>query len=74
MGKLIRNANLVHSSAWRAARGDGMAGLPQKRLKAGYPPLTGEWEVENIGIAPDFDVEQDPALVRKGRDPQLEGG
>jgi tricorn protease len=37
-----------------------------------YNPLTGEWEVENIGIAPDVDVEQDPALVRKGRDPQLE--
>ena len=37
-----------------------------------YNPLTGEWEVENIGIAPDFDVEQDPASVRKGRDPQLE--
>ena len=32
----------------------------------------GEWDVENIGIAPDVEVEQDPALVRKGRDPQLE--
>ena len=29
-------------------------------------------EVENIGVAPDIEVEQDPALVRKGRDPQLE--
>jgi len=54
----------------------------------GYPPLMdsgfvtaprwglysakGEWDVENIGIAPDVEVEQDPALVRKGRDPQLE--
>jgi tricorn protease len=28
--------------------------------------------VENIGVAPDIEVEQDPALVRKGRDPQLE--
>jgi tricorn protease len=28
--------------------------------------------VENIGIAPDIEVEQDPALVRKGHDPQLE--
>jgi tricorn protease len=34
--------------------------------------LEGEWEVENIGIAPDIEVEQDPALVRQGRDPQLE--
>jgi len=54
----------------------------------GYPPLLdggfvtaprwglygtrGEWEVENVGIAPDVEVDQDPALVRKGRDPQLE--
>jgi tricorn protease len=32
----------------------------------------GEWEVENVGIAPDIEVEQDPALVRQGHDPQLE--
>jgi tricorn protease len=54
----------------------------------GYPPLIdggmvtaprwalyglhGEWEVENHGIAPDVEVEQDPALVREGHDPQLE--
>jgi len=34
--------------------------------------LNGEWEVENQGIAPDIDVERDPAIVRGGRDPQLE--
>jgi len=28
--------------------------------------------VENIGVPPDVEVEQDPALVRMGRDPQLE--
>jgi len=33
---------------------------------------TGQWEVENHGIAPDVEVEQDPALVRQGHDPQLE--
>jgi len=32
----------------------------------------GEWEVENVGIAPDIEVEQDPALMRKSQDPQLE--
>ena len=37
-----------------------------------YNPITGEWEVENIGVAPDIEIEQDPALIRKGRDPQLE--
>jgi tricorn protease len=55
---------------------------------SGYPPLLdggyvtaprwglygtkGEWEVENVGITPDIEVEQDPALVRQGHDPQLE--
>ncbi len=34
--------------------------------------LNGEWEVENHGIAPDIEVDQDPKLVREGHDPQLE--
>jgi tricorn protease len=34
--------------------------------------LSGEWEVENVGVAPDIEVEFDPALWRQGRDPQLE--
>jgi len=34
--------------------------------------LDGKWEVENVGIAPDIEVELDPKLVRAGRDPQLE--
>ncbi|WP_072384768.1 S41 family peptidase [Novosphingobium sp. NDB2Meth1] len=34
----------------------------------------GQWEVENIGIPPDVEVEQDPAQVRLGHDPQLEAG
>ncbi len=33
---------------------------------------SGKWEVENHGIAPDVEVDQDPELVRKGHDPQLE--
>jgi tricorn protease len=32
----------------------------------------GEWDAENIGIAPDIEVELDPELVRNGNDPQLE--
>lgn len=32
----------------------------------------GEWEVENIGIAPDIEVADDPAQERLGHDPQLE--
>jgi tricorn protease len=54
----------------------------------GYPPLMdggtvmaprwalyglqGDWEVENHGIAPDYEVPMDPALARQGHDPQLE--
>ncbi|HEY0178916.1 MAG TPA: PDZ domain-containing protein [Dokdonella sp.] len=54
----------------------------------GYPPLVdggtvtaprwalaglhGDWEVENRGIAPDLDVEDDPRAERDGHDPQLE--
>jgi len=34
--------------------------------------LGGEWEVENRGVPPDVDVERDPAIVRLGKDPQLE--
>ncbi len=34
--------------------------------------LDGEWEVENAGVAPDIEVEYDPAAWRQGRDPQLE--
>ena len=34
--------------------------------------LHGQWEVENVGIAPDIEVENDPAAVAAGHDPQLE--
>jgi len=34
--------------------------------------LRGEWEVENHGIAPDIEVENDPASVAAGHDAQLE--
>jgi len=32
----------------------------------------GEWEVENVGVAPDVEVEMTPKLVIAGGDPQLE--
>jgi tricorn protease len=34
--------------------------------------LNGEWEVENVGVPADIEVEFDPAMWRQGRDPQLE--
>lgn len=32
----------------------------------------GQWDVENHGVDPDIVVDYDPALVRQGKDPQLE--
>jgi tricorn protease len=32
----------------------------------------GKWDVENIGVSPDVEVEMDPKAWREGRDPQLE--
>jgi tricorn protease len=40
--------------------------------RGGLYGTKGAWEVENIGIAPDVEVEEDPKLVRLGHDPQLE--
>ncbi len=37
-----------------------------------FNPITGQWEVENIGVAPDLEVELDPEAIRQGKDPQLE--
>ena len=34
--------------------------------------LNGEWEVENHGVAPDYEVDLDPAAWRQGRDSQLD--
>jgi tricorn protease len=32
----------------------------------------GDWDVENHGVDPDYEVEQDPKAVSEGHDPQLE--
>jgi tricorn protease len=34
--------------------------------------ITGEWVIEGRGAVPDFEVDQDPASVMAGRDPQLD--
>ncbi len=57
----------------------GRAGAPQL-MDGGFvtAPSSGvwgpnsQWDAENIGIHPDIEVEQDPELVRQGKDPQLE--
>ena len=40
--------------------------------RGGFYDLNGEWRVENEGVAPDIEVQQTPADVIAGRDPQLE--
>ncbi|MDF9795038.1 tricorn protease [Catalinimonas alkaloidigena] len=40
--------------------------------RGGFYNLEGEWDVENIGVAPDIEVEQGVRSVIEGHDPQLE--
>lgn len=47
-------------------------GFVSSPSSAVFNPMTGQWEVENIGVPPDIEVEFDPELVRQGKDPQLE--
>ena len=46
----------------------GMVTVPT----VGFMNLDEEWDVENEGVAPDIEVENEPDEVVKGRDPQLE--
>ena len=72
VGKLIGMrtwGGLVGMAGGPGLMDGGFVGAPSSGI---YNPLTGEWEVENVGVPPDIEVEQDPALIRKGRDPQLE--
>jgi tricorn protease len=47
----------------------GFVGAPSSAV---WDPATSQWIAENTGVAPDIEVEQDPAVVRQGKDPQLE--
>ncbi len=38
----------------------------------GFFNPSGEWDVENRGVAPDVEVDMDPKSVHEGKDPQLE--
>ena len=46
----------------------GSVGMPD----LGFYNLEGQWDVENHGVSPDYEVEMNPKLVREGHDPQLE--
>ena len=47
----------------------GFVGSPSSAV---WDPATSQWIAENTGVAPDIEVEQDPELVRQGKDPQLD--
>ncbi len=71
VGKLIGKrtwGGLVGRAAAPQLLDDGGVSAPS----SGVWNPNGQWEVENVGIAPDIEVEHDPELVRKGQDPQLE--
>ena len=71
-GKLIGKrtwGGLVKSSVHYALVDGGALTAPDNAV---YDPIAGEWIAENVGIAPDIEVEQDAAAVAAGRDPQLE--
>jgi tricorn protease len=75
--KVMGIGPLVGKKTWGGLVGIG--GYPQLLDGGGVTSprwalygLNGDWEVENHGIAPDYDVDLDPAAVRQGHDPQLE--
>jgi tricorn protease len=40
--------------------------------RQGFWAPEGKWDIENHGVAPDFDVDLDPRVVRAGHDPQID--
>lgn len=40
----------------------------------GFVNTDGEWDIENYGVAPDIEVENDPASIIEGKDNQLDRG
>ncbi len=68
---------LIGKTTWGGLVGIG--GYPEL-LDGGYVTapraaiygLKGEWEVENHGVAPDIEVDLDPAAYRQGHDAQLD--
>ena len=71
MGKLVGQrtwGGLVGVFDFPVLLDGGMVTAP----RVGLYGLDGEWEVENVGIAPDVEVDLDPKAWREGRDTQLE--
>jgi len=75
--RLRKIGPLIGTRTWGALV--GTLGIPETIDGGGitapclaFYNIKGEWDVENIGVAPDIEVEYTPAEVIKGRDPQLE--
>jgi tricorn protease len=71
LGKLIGTrtwGGLIGISANPPLIDGGFLTVPFFRM---YTP-SGEWRVENEGVAPDIDVQLDPAAVNQGQDNQLD--
>ena len=59
---------LVGISGYPALMDGGMVTAPS----FGFFSPSGQWTIENHGVAPDVEVDMDPKLVAEGHDPQLE--
>ncbi len=79
MFKAAKVGTVVGTRTFGAGIGGGLSGvqlidggsvtIPNR---AGYNPITGEWEIENDGVHPDIEVENYPADFAAHRDRQLE--
>jgi tricorn protease len=68
---------LVGKRTWGGLVGIGgipplMDGGQLTSPSVGFFSPASEWAVENIGVPPDVEVDQDPAAMMAGGDPQLE--
>ncbi|HEV8145963.1 MAG TPA: PDZ domain-containing protein [Bryobacteraceae bacterium] len=77
MFRHTKTGTLVGKRTWGGLIGVGgyptlMDGGTVTAPHFGFFSPSGEWEVENHGVAPDVEVDQDPKAVRDGHDPQLE--
>src|SRR5262249_39213033 len=69
LGKLVGKktwGGLVGIGGYPQLIDGGMVTAPH--LALWFP--NGKWDVENIGVSPDVEVEDDPKLAREGEDPQ----
>ncbi len=72
VGKLIGKrtwGGLIGRAGAPSLMDGGMVTAPSSGV---WDPVESKWIAENVGISPDIEIEQDPALVRQGHDPQLE--